>query len=137
MKEKFKSFLIDDSLYMASVVVGVGVLAFLLGRLSVVPLMQQNNSSVNPLSLCPTTVCPAPVSALPTATANPSVQAQTTSAVSASTQTAPYVASKAGSKYHHITCPGAKQIKEENKIYFSTVQEAMAAGYTKAANCNQ
>jgi len=137
MKEKLKSFLADDSIYMASLLVVVGVLAFILGRLSVVPITQQNIEGVNPLSLCPTTLCPA-VSIIETeASSLPTVAGQAISATSESTQTGSYVASKAGTKYHHISCPGAKQIKEENKIYFNTVQQALAAGYTKAANCNQ
>ena len=46
-----------------------------------------------------------------------------------------YVASKSGSKYHLPWCPGAKQMKEENKIFFNSKEEAEAAGYTPAANC--
>lgn len=46
-----------------------------------------------------------------------------------------YVASKSGTKYHLPWCGSAKQIKEENKIWFATKAEAEAAGYTPAANC--
>ena len=46
------------------------------------------------------------------------------------------VASKSGSKYHYPSCPGAKQIKEANKITFPSAQAAEAAGYTLAANCS-
>ena len=46
------------------------------------------------------------------------------------------VVSKNGSKYHYPHCAGAKQIKEENKIVFSTPVAAEAAGYTLAANCS-
>lgn len=46
-----------------------------------------------------------------------------------------YVASKNGTKYHYPWCSGAKRMKEENKIWFDTVEEALAAGYTPAANC--
>lgn len=137
MKEKFKSFLADDTLYIASIVVGVGVLAFLLGRLSVSTLEQQNAQAVNPLSLCPVTIYATPVAPLATAVASGVAQGQVASASTTSNQTGQYVASKAGTKYHHITCAGAKQIKEENKIYFATVEAALAAGYTKAANCNK
>ena len=45
------------------------------------------------------------------------------------------VGSKSGSKYHYPACPGAKQIKEANKISFSSKEVAEAAGYTLAANC--
>ena len=46
-----------------------------------------------------------------------------------------FVASKSGTKYHALTCPGAKQIKESNKIFFAAETDAEAAGYTRAANC--
>lgn len=133
MKEKLKSFLANDSLYLATLVVGVGLLAFVLGRLSVTSMEQQNMQSVNSLSLCPTTICVTP---LPKSTSAQTMQGQTVSDISNLVDGNMYVASKAGTKYHHVTCPGAKQIKEENKIYFTTVDEAMAAGYTKATNCN-
>lgn len=46
-----------------------------------------------------------------------------------------YVASKNGSVYHFPWCPGAQRIKEANKIYFSSREEAEKAGYRPAANC--
>lgn len=45
------------------------------------------------------------------------------------------VASKRGTKYHLLSCPGAKTITKSNKIYFDSPTEAEAAGYTRAANC--
>lgn len=45
------------------------------------------------------------------------------------------VASRNGSKYHFPWCSGAQRIKEENKIWFSSTEEAMKAGYSPAANC--
>ncbi len=59
---------------------------------------------------------------------------QTASAVNAITE-GKYVASKKGTAYHYPWCPGAKQIKEENKIYFDTKEEAEKAGYKPAGNC--
>ena len=47
-----------------------------------------------------------------------------------------YVASRKGTSYHYPWCPGAKQIKEENKIYFDTKEAAQKAGYRPAANCD-
>ncbi len=46
-----------------------------------------------------------------------------------------YVASKSGTKYHLPWCSGAQRIKEENKIWFDTEEEAKKAGYAPAANC--
>ena len=45
------------------------------------------------------------------------------------------VASKNGSKYHFPWCAGAKQISEQNKIYFDSAEAARAKGYMPAANC--
>lgn len=45
------------------------------------------------------------------------------------------VASINGSKYHYPWCSGASRMKEENKIWFSGIEEAQKAGYTPAANC--
>lgn len=46
-----------------------------------------------------------------------------------------FVASRNGSSYHLPDCPGAKQIKSENRIWFPTKAEAQAAGYKPAGNC--
>ncbi|MDO8600103.1 MAG: hypothetical protein Q7R73_00590 [bacterium] len=46
-----------------------------------------------------------------------------------------YVASKNGTAYHYPWCSGAKRIKEENKIWFQTKEEAESRGYKPAANC--
>lgn len=45
------------------------------------------------------------------------------------------IGSKNGSKYHYPHCPGAKQIKEENKISFNSPEAAETAGYSLATNC--
>ncbi len=46
-----------------------------------------------------------------------------------------YVASKNGTKYYLAICSGANRIKPENKVYFTSVEEAKAHGLTPAANC--
>lgn len=46
-----------------------------------------------------------------------------------------YMASKNGTRYYLPTCSGAKRIKEENRVWFATVEDAQAAGLTPAANC--
>ncbi len=45
------------------------------------------------------------------------------------------VASKSGKKYHYPWCSGANRIKESNKIWFKSIQEAKKAGYMPAGNC--
>lgn len=46
-----------------------------------------------------------------------------------------YVASKSGTAYHYPWCQGAQKIKEENKIWFQTKEDAAKAGYKPAGNC--
>ena len=38
-------------------------------------------------------------------------------------------------KYHHPWCPGAKQIKAANQVWFPSAADAQTAGYTLAGNC--
>ncbi len=51
------------------------------------------------------------------------------------TLTGKFVASKKGTKYHRTDCPGAQTMKDENKLYFQTEEEARAAGFVPAGNC--
>lgn len=112
-------------------------LSFGLGRLSV------SDVSATPVALCSNASLPASLgvvpeqgmtanvgSALPTPIATHEGQGATNGA-----QQGAYVASKTGSVYHLPWCSGAKRIKEENKVWFATVQEAEAAGYRPASNC--
>lgn len=46
-----------------------------------------------------------------------------------------YVASKNGTRYYFPWCGGSKQIKEENKVWFDTKEQAEKAGYSPAQNC--
>ena len=46
-----------------------------------------------------------------------------------------YVASRNGAKYYPTECSGANRIKEENKIYFTTPEQAEAAGYELSLVC--
>ncbi len=46
-----------------------------------------------------------------------------------------YLASKNGKNYYSPWCSGVSMIKKENIVWFSSVQEAEAAGYKKASGC--
>lgn len=46
-----------------------------------------------------------------------------------------FVASKFGTKYYFPWCGGVSNIKETNKIWFSSETEAKKVGYTPATNC--
>ncbi len=45
------------------------------------------------------------------------------------------VASKSGTKYYYSWCTGVSRIKEENKVWFNSIEEARSAGLTPASNC--
>ncbi|MGB8816218.1 MAG: hypothetical protein WCC74_03255 [Minisyncoccia bacterium] len=45
------------------------------------------------------------------------------------------VASKSGTKYYFPWCSGVTRIKEENKVWFNSVEEARAKGLTPASGC--
>ena len=49
--------------------------------------------------------------------------------------TASVIGSKTGMKYYFPWCGELKRIKPENKIVFSSTEEALALGYSPAGNC--
>ena len=135
MLKKLKSFIQDDTTYIAFLLVVVGVGSFGLGKMS----LDTNSKNMSNIAT------PALLFNTPSSTKDQSSELVSVSAVSGTRNPVPptalsksahnFVASKAGTKYHALTCSGAKTIKESNKIYFATVDEAEAAGYTRAANC--
>jgi hypothetical protein len=46
-----------------------------------------------------------------------------------------FFASKRGKKYYSISCSAGKTIKEQNRIYFKTGEEAEAAGFVLSSAC--
>lgn len=46
-----------------------------------------------------------------------------------------YVASVSSDKYHNLSCDYAKNIKEENKLYYETEEEARKAGKSPCSVC--
>lgn len=116
MFNKFKLLLEDDSLFYGICVLLVGCACFGLGRLSVAS--EELSASVSAGSVVLTEHPRTPEVDPPAASSSPQ-----------------YVGSKSGSKYHLLWCPGASQIKESNKVYFNTEDEAFRAGYAPAANC--
>lgn len=47
-----------------------------------------------------------------------------------------FFASSRGSKYYTTSCSAGKTIKQENRVYFTTGEEAQRAGYTLSSSCN-
>ena len=136
MFNKFKSILSDDTVFYAVLIILIAFSSFGLGRASVTAAIPQNKPKIGLEQQKANSVQAMQTQA--TNTAANETKDQTSKGIEGSTATngpQTYVASKNGTKYHLLYCPGAKQIKEANKIYFSTKEEAQKAGYTPASNC--
>jgi len=46
-----------------------------------------------------------------------------------------YVASKNGKMYYSLGCSGAKRIKPENEVWFSTKEDAEKSGFVLSSTC--
>ncbi len=46
-----------------------------------------------------------------------------------------FFASNRGSKYYTISCSAGKTIKQENRVWFTTGEEAEQAGYALSSSC--
>ena len=124
MYDFIKRFISDDVTFYGLLLLLVGLTSFGLGRWSMVDIKTgQQRASI---------VYSEVYSGVETAADE---DAFASSPAAAQTSTGKYVASKNGSKYHLPWCPGAQQMKEENKVWFSSKEEAEAAGYTPAGNC--
>ncbi len=127
----FKHFLKNSDVQVAGVFIFVAVGSFLFGRASVVP----KSAAVERV--------PGAAAVIETTQGNglsiPTEEeiSGTASSLSGLNQVIEggYVASKSGAKYHLPWCSGAQRIKEENKVWFATKEEAESAGYEPAANC--
>ena len=103
------------------IIIGVGVGSFGLGRISV----SNNTVKGNNMAIKQTEGSPE-VKNIKDANI-PTNQAQSAERV--------YVASKNGKMYYNIGCGGAKRIKPENEVWFSTKEEAEKSGYALSTTC--
>lgn len=138
MLENIKCWLTNEQVYMVSLLISVGLASFILGQQSArneavsvaTPQIVVEQGAFSGLSSTDET-------SLPRSSTLPALAEQTAQSAQVTGAGGDYVASRSGTRYHHLTCPGAKQIKEENKIFFATPASAEAAGYTRAANCQR
>lgn len=120
---KFKCFFHDTEVLLTILIIVVSVASFVLGRFSVTSTHE-------------TTVTSGVVLQSATSAATIESTARSDGEVkNVPHQEKGYVASKSGTKYHLPWCGSAKRIKEENRIWFATKEEAEAAGYTPASTC--
>lgn len=109
---KVKQFLRENrnDLYIAAVIFLVGISSFGLGRLSAIWPQKEPITIENFGTTADTKNTP-------------------------SNSSGRYVASQNGAVYHFPWCSGAQRIKEENKVWFLTKEEAEKLGYRAAGNC--
>ena len=122
LQQKIKYYMgeyITDEIYIVAVIVLVGLSAFGLGRLSFI------EEQKIPVSIEYAKTAPANV-------LNSTRDFENQTEIAAGGL---LVASKNGSKYHFPWCSGAQRMKEENKIWFESKEEAQSAGYEPAKNC--
>ena len=123
IKEKGKVLLRKD-VYTAFVIIVLGIASFGLGRLSV---LESEKPSVELTNVFPEAAA---------VTATESTTEQGSQPLPSATEDQGLlVGSKNSDKYHYPWCPGAVQMKEENKVWFATREEAESRGYVPAGNC--
>ena len=137
MYNKFKSIITDDAYFYSAVIVLVALVCFGLGRWSVGDTLK--NSTEKGFQTIKMNQVGAVVNSQNKNTATTSSVSEVKSAsnfipLQPSTEKK-YVGSKTGTKYHLLTCAGAKTIKDTNKIYFSSKDDAEKQGYKPASNC--
>jgi len=121
--EKIKQFIASDKgkdILIVIIVILVGIASFELGRLS-------KESSSGDLKIINTQT-----GEYPSQDQGVSVILSQNSNSTGKT----FFASNKGSKYYSLGCSAGKTIKQENRIYFTTGEEAQAAGYTLSSSCN-
>ncbi len=123
-KIKSKSGIDKNTILYLSIIVGVGISAFGLGRLSLdnnINNIKNENITILDLDKLPENQY--------------SNDNEIYIEQSFQQEEKMYVASKNGKMYYSLGCSGAKRIKVENQIWFRTSEDAEKSGYTKASSC--
>ncbi len=138
--EKIKQFVESEQgkdILVVLIVIFVGLGSFELGRLSKekstsgIKIEYPNNQSANAISSVGSS------SFLPARNASHNEaggqNTKTSSVVNSSGKN--FFASSRGSKYYSLGCSAGKSLKQENRIYFATKEEAERAGYELSSSC--
>lgn len=119
MYSEEKGLKIKGDLYIVLIIILVGTASYGLGKIS------SFEKDKTPISIMRTKE-----SVLSTVLESvPSIQAKNTSVNGV------VVASKSGTKYYYPWCTGVNRIKEENKVWFDSIEKAKAVGLTPSAGC--
>ncbi|OGZ97886.1 MAG: hypothetical protein A3J10_01140 [Candidatus Sungbacteria bacterium RIFCSPLOWO2_02_FULL_54_10] len=115
-----------NDLFIAAVIFLVGLGSFGLGRLSAI---MPSKPPIKVTSPQITDIAAQDASSAAVGAGGLAAKAAATSAAGR------YLGSVSGTAYHLPWCPGAQRIKEQNKIWFQTKEEAEKKGYKPAGNC--
>ena len=133
--EKIKQFIENilqskegNDILVVIIVILVGLGSFELGRLSTSNTQQGIKINYNQITL--TQVNPNTLDKNNTLNQN-SIKINNTDNANKS-----FFASKKGKKYYSLGCSAGKTIKESNRIYFKTSDEAEKMGYTLSSSCS-
>jgi len=128
--EKIKEFVQSEkgkNILIVIIVILVGLSSFELGRLS------KENSSSGVKIEYPNQTNNQGASVILSENA---LQANTgVSSIISNSNSKTFFASNRGEKYYSIGCSGGKTIKQENRVYFATKEDAERAGYTLSSSC--
>ena len=111
----------NKELYLAAIIILVATISFGLGRLS--KIREEKT---------PITIENVAVATSTEIIANTTNSQRATLTVDANKI---FVASRNGKKYYYAWCDSSQKIKESNKVWFSTKEEAEKSGYQPAENC--
>lgn len=111
IKEKGKQLVLDDTAFFGVLILLIGLASFGLGRFSVQPAKETQAAHVHMVR---------------------SAESETAAARPKETR---FVGSVNSDKYHAEYCTSAARIAETNRIWFDSEDEAQAAGYSRAGNC--
>ena len=120
-----KGLKIKDDIYIIITIILVGMASFGLGKLS------SYEKNKVPISILKTQDAMF-ATVLATQEEKTNTPAQTGLSAQAGGEV---VASKSGTKYYYPWCTGVSKIKEENKVWFKSIENAKLAGLTPASNC--
>ena len=121
MSEKLKQLIVSDQVYIAMLVLLVGVIAFGLGRI---------HGAVESPGVAPSDDQTATVQLI-------SEPGRTDDRLTVPPSPTALVASRNGTRFYYQHCSGVNRISAENRIYFPDEFRARAAGYTPAVGCNE
>ncbi len=123
-----KGLKIKDDLFIVILIIFVGLISFGLGKLSA---LEKTNDAIDTVSSKESQVTTILGSSNITTGTSSQIKPKTISPDSRGI----VFASKSGTRYYYPDC--SSRVKEENKVWFGSIEEAEAAGLSLASGCSK